>query len=52
VINGTQDGATDGTLDAGLDMAGDENVDMDLMIEDGWGEWGEDTGTKKLVSLV
>ncbi len=52
VIDGTQDGATDGTLDAGLDMAGDENVDMDLMIEDGWGEWGEDTGTKKSVSLV
>jgi hypothetical protein len=51
-IDGTRDGATDGTLNMGLDMAGDEDVDMDLAIEDGWDEWDEDTGTKKLVSLV
>ncbi len=52
MIDSTQDSATDGTLDVGLDMAGDEDVDADLVIKDGWDEWGEDTGTKKLVSLV
>ncbi len=51
-INSTQDGATDGTLDIGPDMAGNEDVDVDLAIEDGRDKWGEDTGTKKLVSLV
>ncbi len=52
VIDSTQDSATDSTLDVGPDMAGDEDVDADLVIKDGWDEWGEDTGTKKLVSLV
>jgi hypothetical protein len=33
-------------------MAGDEDVDTDLTIKDGRDEWGEDTGTKKSVSLV
>ncbi len=51
-INSTQDGATDSTLNAGLDMAGDKDVDVDLIIKDGQDEWGENTGTKKLVSLV
>ena len=52
VIDSTQDSATDSTLDVGPDMAGDEDVDADLVIEDGWDEWGKDTGTKKSVSLV
>ena len=51
-INSAQDDATESALDVGSDMAGNVDMDPDLKTKDGWDEWGEDFGTKKLVSFV
>jgi hypothetical protein len=51
-IDAAQDNATESALDAGSDIAGDVDVDPDLKTKNGRDEWGEDTGTKKLVSFI
>ena len=52
VIDAARDNVTESALDAGSDTAGDVDADPDLKTEDGQDEWGEDIGTKKLVSFI